>query len=540
MKQFLTLSFLLSSFLVFGSEYNYDFSNHPGFNDLMKNHLHVGDVKMTREEFFHLYHVWPAHLKNQVESISGNEELKRETAYKLALTRYGFVDSPWDKGAPVGFIPEKENNQLLKPNCMMCHAGVVPSKEGVDKVVFGAPNNRLNLQTLIVDRLMFLSGVYPVIAEMNPDLAVKIADPDFVQQTLNELKQVSALFNMVFPGQNRVYNLSRGVVDPWPSQIITAVLRDRTTGMIDVDMTTGAPTQAALERFIQTTQGNVQTDSDMKPLWHLGVKGKETLWIDGYLKNNIKGLSAPGIPLNVATPDMLAEQWDGPFKNIYDYFKELKAPKLKDYGWEIVKEKADEGHKVFSKRCASCHGQYSLEGDLIAYKDKRIPVSLIGTDPARATALNDAFLDFLSDSYLNFEGESSVNLELKEKRGYVAPPLVGVWATAPYFHNGAVPTLYHVLFPEKRPKVWKASNFKFDESRVGLLVEEFDSPEVIPAPTIITDADGKPVVAVDNGGNDYFNSFLPVGGKSIAGHEKMLKNLSEDDKLKVLEYLKRL
>ena len=29
--------------------------------------------------------------------------------------------------------------------------------------------------------------------------------------------------------------------------------------------------------------------------------------------------------------------------------------------------------------------------------------------------------------------------------GYVAPPLDGVWITAPYFHNGSVPTIEAVL-----------------------------------------------------------------------------------------------
>ncbi len=41
-----------------------------------------------------------------------------------------------------------------------------------------------------------------------------------------------------------------------------------------------------------------------------------------------------------------------------------------------------------------------------------------------------------------------------ETRGYVAPPLDGVFITAPYFHNGSVPTLEGVLDSSKRPTVW--------------------------------------------------------------------------------------
>ncbi|ROH91082.1 hypothetical protein ED208_08955 [Stagnimonas aquatica] len=39
--------------------------------------------------------------------------------------------------------------------------------------------------------------------------------------------------------------------------------------------------------------------------------------------------------------------------------------------------------------------------------------------------------------------------------GYVTPPLHGVWASAPYFHNGSVPTVWDVLKPSDRPSMWR-------------------------------------------------------------------------------------
>jgi hypothetical protein len=41
--------------------------------------------------------------------------------------------------------------------------------------------------------------------------------------------------------------------------------------------------------------------------------------------------------------------------------------------------------------------------------------------------------------------------------GYVAPPLDGIWATAPYLHNGSVPTLEALLDSPKRPTYWRRS-----------------------------------------------------------------------------------
>ena len=41
--------------------------------------------------------------------------------------------------------------------------------------------------------------------------------------------------------------------------------------------------------------------------------------------------------------------------------------------------------------------------------------------------------------------------------GYQAPPLDGIWATAPYFHNGSAPTVYDVLNSKTRPKLFTRS-----------------------------------------------------------------------------------
>jgi hypothetical protein len=38
--------------------------------------------------------------------------------------------------------------------------------------------------------------------------------------------------------------------------------------------------------------------------------------------------------------------------------------------------------------------------------------------------------------------------------GYQAPPLYGIWASAPYFHNGSVPTVEQVLKSADRPAMW--------------------------------------------------------------------------------------
>ena len=55
----------------------------------------------------------------------------------------------------------------------------------------------------------------------------------------------------------------------------------------------------------------------------------------------------------------------------------------------------------------------------------------------------------------------------KQHDGYNALPLVGLWAQAPYLHNGSVPTLYHLLVPNERPAVFVKSRLDYDKKLVG-------------------------------------------------------------------------
>ena len=107
--------------------------------------------------------------------------------------------------------------------------------------------------------------------------------------------------------------------------------------------------------------------------------------------------------------------------------------------------------------------------------------------------------------------------------GYVAPPLDGVWASAPYFHNGSVPTLWHVLNSEERPVIWQRSENDYDTQRVGLQVDEFSK-----LPSSLRRADQV---------RTYFNTKR--FGKSSGGHT-FPDELSNDEKRALLEYLKTL
>lgn len=117
--------------------------------------------------------------------------------------------------------------------------------------------------------------------------------------------------------------------------------------------------------------------------------------------------------------------------------------------------------------CASCHGVYApryvhdpaylerpeLEG-IAAFV---VPMDIIGTDPARYNSLNDGLKQTLQYSWWSYGtvDEPGACFGAIDEGGYLAPPLYGVWATAPYFHNGSVPNVWEVLKPSERKPIWR-------------------------------------------------------------------------------------
>ena len=56
----------------------------------------------------------------------------------------------------------------------------------------------------------------------------------------------------------------------------------------------------------------------------------------------------------------------------------------------------------------------------------------------------------------------------EELLGYKTGPLAGIWATAPFLHNGSVPSLYQLLLPpDRRIKVFHVGRMEFDPRNVG-------------------------------------------------------------------------
>ncbi len=124
-----------------------------------------------------------------------------------------------------------------------------------------------------------------------------------------------------------------------------------------------------------------------------------------------------------------------------------------------------------------------------------------------------------------------------DRPGYVAPPLVGIWASAPYFHNGSVPTLDTVLNSNERPEIWARDHrnpYSYDLTRVGMLYrdvtrEEFQASAAAARKSVKSNA------SVDH--IAIYNTKEYARGN---GGHKFGDNLTEQERRAIIEFPKSL
>ena len=96
---------------------------------------------------------------------------------------------------------------------------------------------------------------------------------------------------------------------------------------------------------------------------------------------------------------------------------------------------------------------------------------------------------------------STVNPQL----AYKGRPLYGVWATAPYLHNGSVATLWDLMLPPAaRPTSFWTGTREYDPEKVGFVTDPGGDNSFQFA---VADASG-PIVGNSNTGHDYGNAQM--------------------------------
>lgn len=248
--------------------------------------------------------------------------------------------------------------------------------------------------------------------------------------------------------------------------------------------------------------------SDIPPLWN--TKFKKRLYYNGMGEGNFSKLMMQ-ITMFGANDTLFLRENIPIFEKIKQWIDSLESP---PYPYKVNENEAKRGKIIFNKKCASCHGVY--EKDKVIYKTKIIHLDTIGTDPYYSLyhlRKSNLPLWFNKSWFAN----SFPKAKLNPQPGYVAPPLKGIWATAPYFHNASVPNLYSVLKSNNRPNYWELKMDKKNLDTINMGVKFIERGAKINQMT--------------------FDATIP--GYQNIGH-KFGDKLKNKERKAVIEYLKTL
>jgi mono/diheme cytochrome c family protein len=225
-----------------------------------------------------------------------------------------------------------------------------------------------------------------------------------------------------------------------------------------------------------------------------------------------------------------------------DVLKTLHAPKWPaDVLGPVDGAKAAGGRKLFTQHCAGCHGIKELPDG--GWDVTVVPLEHIGTDRLQATnwagltydatklglsketpaykldiAINAIRKQLYADNKTPPEKQES-DIELMAPCGYKARPLIGIWASPPFLHNGSVRTVFDLL-SETRPANFTFGTREFDPVKLGYTEDKSD-------------------------GDLIFDASVP--GNSNAGHwwtddktrqGRIGPRLTDNEKYAIIEYLK--
>jgi mono/diheme cytochrome c family protein len=191
--------------------------------------------------------------------------------------------------------------------------------------------------------------------------------------------------------------------------------------------------------------------------------------------------------------------------------------------------RAREGKAIFRETCASCHTPRN---------ETIYPARQLGVDPNRTmvnTSVSRYGLTALVTEAcaiygLNNQGQPGADWCVPEgdwearldeyfrdtprrvaegTAGYKADMLHGIWAQAPYLHNGSVPTLAHLVCSTTRPQRFLRGNLHYDESLVGFEWADRPQARYSPNDTILVKEYDTTVPGKANTGHTFGSDLCP-------------------------------
>lgn len=377
---------------------------------------------------------------------------------------------------PVGFAKRHIGYDAVEANCSLCHtAEFRPTADSKPQVLLGAPAHTLDLQS-------FQNFLY--------DCA---SDPRFtagnVMEAIGKMHQFSWTESLVYR-----FLIIPGVQQGLAKQKVAYAWQlsrpQQGRGRTD----TFNPTKFNVFHMPDDhTIGTV----DLPQVWNQQPRVGMNLHWDGN-NNNINERNFAAAMAIGATPQTVILT---SFKRVTDFLLGLKPPA---YPFPIRQDVAARGKIVFDRECAQCHAFGSANtGQVTA-------IAAVGTDRHRL----DSFTASLVDKFHSINSPPFVFDAYHKTDGYANVPIDGIWARAPYLHNGSVPNMWALLQPESaRPQSFYRGYDVYDPKNVGFI------------------SDGPEAQRVG------FRVDTTIAGNGNQGHAYGV-NLKDPDKWDLIEYLK--
>lgn len=436
--------------------------------------------------------------------------------------RFGFFEDPDDPDRPLplglGWVLDPVQGDhaarayhTVTLTCAACHVGRVETAPGQFETLVGAPNTQIDVRRfrraleLSTDRLLssdqkiaetarklgeilrskdrayFFGGRYHIDADAEDQERKRFEDPVFAAKVLGDFARRVQVGRAAVKKQLQT-SYSRRDAPPLdggsPGQsdgsgdLIPKFLVIR-------ELAHGSPTDA-LTRFLGTEYPEMPIDAtvtDNLSVWM--QKYRPYGQLDGSInepiyRNVAAETAVVGSPrdINLRNADIAAR-----------FTAALPAPR---YPFAVDMMRARRGRTVFLNHCAVCH----RSGNKTVYRP-----DVIGTDPNRARVLSKEGRDLLLTNFrlaftlndkdylatrangtqfrpADLQPDEIVNDRVRlDNQGYVAGLLDGIWARAPYLHNGSVPTLRHLLAPNNpeshRPEAFVRGVVRYDTFNIG-------------------------------------------------------------------------
>jgi hypothetical protein len=406
---------------------------------------------------------------------------------------FGFIYEP-GRDRPIGVSRRRRLGiDHVGLNCAVCHTGTVrDTPESPPRIVLGMPAHQLDLQGFVefvlqctLDNRTTADAVRGRLPRENGPstferLLLRVGLMDRLKlQTLDLHNRIKPLLGDAVPrwGRGRVdtFNPYKAIQFNWP---LEELRRDELIGA-----------------------------SDFPSLWNQRPREGMQLHWDGDNdsvdeRNLSAGLGAGITPVTVDHAGL---------RRVRDWTWTLPPPR---YPYAIDASLAEQGAAAYRTACLDCHGDHRFrDGVPSGERIGRVTAAAdIGTDRHRLDSYTPVFA---ANQYSLFPESPYRFRRFRKTDGYANHPLDGIWARAPYLHNGSVPTLRDLLEPpERRPVVFYRGYDVYDRERVGFVSS-------VP----------------EERGREFFRFDTAVPGNSNAGHVYGT-TLSDDDKRAIVEYMK--